>query len=129
MSRDLHQSLQLLDDRHTRRAIMSGIAQSTLGVSLLSGWNRVLEAAPAAGGKKAKQVIYFYMGGAMSHIDTFDPKPELPDIQGEVGTIKTKTPGVLFGEPMQNLAELQDKIAIVRSMTPKRPTMARPPTG
>ena len=117
MSRDLRQSLQLLDDRHTRRAIMSGIAQSTLGVSLLSGWNRMLEAAPAPGGKKAKQVIYFYMSGAMSHIDTFDPKPEVPDVQGDIEPISTKTPGVKFGAPMKNLADLQDKIAIVRSMT------------
>ena len=26
----------------------------------------------------------------MSHIDTFDPKPDRPDIQGDVGVIKQK---------------------------------------
>ena len=77
----------------------------------------VLEAAPASKATKAKKVIYFYMGGAMSHIDTFDPKPDRPDIQGDVGVVKTKTPGIVFGEHMTNLAELQDKLAIVRSMT------------
>ena len=117
MSRDIRHSMQFFDDRHTRRAVMSGIARSTLGVSLLSPWTRVLEAAPAAGGKTAKHVIYFYMGGAMSHIDTFDPKPDNSDVQGDVGTISTKTPGVFFGEHMKKLADLQDKIAVVRSMT------------
>jgi len=37
MSRDLRQSLQLLDDRHTRRAIMSGIAQSSVSVCSQAG--------------------------------------------------------------------------------------------
>ena len=105
-----------VEDRHSRRAILSGIA-STLGVSLMSPWSHVLEAAPASKATKAKKVIYFYMGGAMSHIDTFDPKPDRPDIQGDVGVVKTKTPGIVFGEHMTNLAELQDKLAIVRSMT------------
>ncbi len=117
MFQNFRQQLPSLDDRHTRRAVMSGIASSTLGVSLLSPWTRVLEAAPAAGTKTAKNVIYFYMGGAMSHIDTFDPKPDNADVQGDVGTIATKTPGVQFGEHMKNLADLQDKLAVVRSMT------------
>ena len=84
-----------VEDRHSRRAILSGIA-STLGVSLMSPWSHVLEAAPASKATKAKKVIYFYMGGAMSHIDTFDPKPDRPDIQGDVGVVKTKTPGIVF---------------------------------
>ena len=98
MFQNFRQQLPSLDDQHTRRAVMSGIASSTLGVSLLSPWTRVLEAAPAAGTKTAKNVIYFYMGGAMSHIDTFDPKPDNADVQGEVGTIATKTPGVTITE-------------------------------
>ena len=105
-----------VEDRQTRRAVLSGIA-STLGVSIVSPWSRILEAAPDSAASKAKKVIYFYMSGAMSHIDTFDPKPDRPEIQGDVGVIKTKTPGVVFGEHMTNLAELQDKLAIVRSMT------------
>lgn len=103
------------DQPHNRRQIISKIAQSTLGVSFLSNWSSLLEANDS-GGKFAKRVIYFYMAGAMSHIDTFDPKPGT-DVQGEVGVINTKTPGVKFGQYMSNLANLQDKIAIVRSMT------------
>ena len=64
-----------VEDRQTRRAVLSGIA-STLGVSIVSPWSRILEAAPNSAASKAKKVIYFYMSGAMSHIDTFDPKPD-----------------------------------------------------
>jgi hypothetical protein len=76
------------------------VLPQTLGVSLVSPWSRMLEAADASKATKAKKVIYFYMGGAMSHIDTFDPKPDRPDIQGDVGVVKTKTPGIVFGEHM-----------------------------
>ena len=69
-----------VEDRQTRRAVLSGIA-STLGVSIVSPWSRILEAAPDSAASKAKKVIYFYMSGAMSHIDTFDPKPDRPDIK------------------------------------------------
>ena len=75
-----------VEDRQTRRAVLSGIA-STLGVSIVSPWSRILEAAPNSAASKAKKVIYFYMSGAMSHIDTFDPKPDRPDIQGDVGVV------------------------------------------
>lgn len=50
-----------VEHHQTRRAILSGIA-STLGVSVMSPWSRVLEAAPATNATKAKKVIYFYMG-------------------------------------------------------------------
>ena len=41
-----------VENRHSRRAILSGIA-STLGVSLMSPWSHVLEAAPASKATKA----------------------------------------------------------------------------
>ena len=47
-----------VENHQTRRAILSGIA-STLGVSVMSPWSRVLEAAPATSATKAKKVIYF----------------------------------------------------------------------
>ena len=47
----------------------------------------------------AKSVIYLWIGGGMTHIDSFDPKPEAPEeIRGEFGTIGTKLPGVRINE-------------------------------
>ena len=65
-----------------RRRFISLAAKGLLGVSILPwagslplqgaglGLNRPLNHAP-----KAKNVIYLYMSGGMTHIDTFDPKP------------------------------------------------------
>ena len=63
--------------------------------------------------KKAKAVIYLYMNGAMSQIDTFDPKPD-SDVQGDTGVIRTKIPSVQFGESLKGLASIADQIAVVR---------------
>ena len=55
----------------------------------------------------AEHVILFWNGGGMSHIDTFDPKPDAPDgIRGEFKTIPTVLPGIRVCEhlPMLQLA-------------------------
>src|SRR3954470_3519493 len=44
---------------------------------------------------KAKQVIFLYMSGGPSHVDLFDPKPELVRLAGQpipdsFGTFKTR---------------------------------------
>lgn len=111
-------------DPLSRRQLMSDVARYTLGVSLLpAGLESVLNAqektrnsvAIGAGGK-AKKVIYLYMSGAMSQLDTFDPKPK-SDVQGATGVIKTKQPGVQFSEHMTQLADQSNKLAIVRSVS------------
>jgi hypothetical protein len=61
-------------------------------------------------------LIFLMMRGAMSHLDTFDPKPGREE-QGETKPIQTKTPGILFGEHLPQLAGLSDKLAVIRSMT------------
>src|SRR5437868_7304140 len=38
---------------------------------------------------RAKRVIYLFMNGGPSHVDTFDPKPVLKDREGEVPTSDT----------------------------------------
>ena len=66
---------------------------------------------------KADSVIFIYMAGGMSHMETFDPKPYAPiDYRGELGTVTTNT-GDVFGGLMQNLAQVADKMSGVRSLT------------
>lgn len=112
-------TLRKLDDT-SRRHFMSGVAKSLLGVSLLPG------AALAAGGidrkiplrkKPAKKVIYLYMSGGMSHLDTFDPKPDAAsEIRGRLGAIKTNADGVRISEYLPKLAGHMDKAAVINSM-------------
>ncbi len=71
-----------LDDI-SRREFAAGAAKTFLGVSLLpvAGAAFAAEEKKAAGkttvaGKgTAQNVIYLYMSGGMTHLDTLDPKP------------------------------------------------------
>ena len=57
------------------------------------------------------------MLGGLSHIDTFDPKPEMPEIQGPVSPLATNVPGIHLTEYLPRLAQQMDQFAIIRSMT------------
>ena len=67
---------------------------------------------------RAKSVIYLWIGGGMTHIDSFDPKPEAPEeVRGELTAIGTRLPGVQFCETLPRLAEVADRLAVVRSFS------------
>lgn len=71
-----------------------------------------------AGGGKAKHVIYLYMSGGMTHIDTFDPKPDAPsEVRGPTKAIATKVDGIQLGHCMPMLAKQMDKVSLVRSLS------------
>jgi hypothetical protein len=108
-------SMPVLEDGAlARRAFLGQAARAAFGITLLDGLaGRSATAAPAAGGTN---VIYLMMRGAMSHIDTFDPKPGREE-QGETKAIATKLPGVMFGEHLPLLAGLADRLAVIRSLT------------
>jgi hypothetical protein len=104
----------LEDGSLARRAFLGQAARAAFGITLLDGLaGRPATAAPAAAGTN---VIYLMMRGAMSHIDTFDPKPGREE-QGETRAIATKLPGVMFGEHLPLLAGLADRLAVIRSLT------------
>jgi hypothetical protein len=104
----------------SRRGLIGGFVKAALGVTLfdrLSGELAAAEAARIPGDTKGSvNLIILSMRGAMSHLDTFDPKPDTAG-QGETKAIQTKTPGVFFGEHLPTLAALSDRLAVVRSMT------------
>ncbi len=103
----------LRDDSRSRREMMGLVAKSAFGVSLLPFVGA--GTASAQSGGRAKRCVYLYMNGAMSHIDTFDPKPKSEN-QGETGVIGTKVAGVQFGENLPKLAGMANELAVVRSL-------------
>ncbi len=116
MKQDLKDNLNKLDDL-SRRQFVARTAKTALGVSVLpvaGASTKVL----AAGGGKAEHCIFFYMGGGMTHMDTFDPKPGT-ETGGQTKGIKTGVAGVELAEFMPGLAERFKDIAVVRSMTQK----------
>ena len=94
-------------DELSRRRFMSRTAQSLLGVGLLpaASWAADLSS-PGTGLKKkptARNVIYLYMSGGMTHLDTLDPKPEHEN-GGPVKAIPTAADGVMISEYLPLLA-------------------------
>lgn len=66
---------------------------------------------------RCESVIVLWMQGGVSHLDTFDPKPDAPSgIRGPFKAIGTNVPGIQLGEYLPRLARLADKIAWIRSM-------------
>jgi hypothetical protein len=77
---------------------------------------------PAAGGGpgwgRAKNVILCYLQGGPSHLDLWDPKENVPDnVRSAFKAIPTKIPGVNFTEILPQLARVNDKFTMIRSMS------------
>jgi hypothetical protein len=66
-----------------------------------------------------KSVIFLFLHGGPSQIETFDPKMTAPaGIRSATGEVATKIPGVTFGASFPKLATLADKLVVVRSFVP-----------
>jgi hypothetical protein len=64
----------------------------------------------------ADSVILLNMMGGLTHIDSFDPKPDAPEeIRGTNGTVQTALPGVRFGEVMPRMAAVTQHFCLLRS--------------
>ena len=90
------------------------------GLSLTAGLaGRAAASTPRGPGfGRAKSCVVFFSWGGMSHLDTFDLKPEAPiDIRGEFQEIPTTVPGIRFGEHLPRLARQAHRMSIVRSVT------------
>src|SRR5205814_7957662 len=67
---------------------------------------------------KAKRILLLYLQGAASQFETWDPKPHAPaEIRGKWGAISTAVPGMAICDQLPRIAQVADRLAIVRSMT------------
>lgn len=102
-----------------RRAMLQAGSIGLLGlgmghVSLLRGM-----AEPAATPKtRAKSVIYIFLSGGLSQLESFDLKPEAPsEIRGDFQPIRTRTPGLHICEHLPMLAQRSHLWSVCRSLT------------
>jgi hypothetical protein len=66
---------------------------------------------------RGKSVIMIWMRGGPSHIDSFDMKPAAPaEVRGEFNPIPTNVAGVEICEYLPLVAQMMDKLAIVRGI-------------
>jgi uncharacterized protein (DUF1501 family) len=106
----------------TRRDILRVGGSAMLGLSLGGMFNLKAKAAGARkGGRgwgKAKSVIMIYLQGGPSHLDLWDPKENVPDnVRSNFKPISTKIPGVKYTELLPNLAKVNDKFTMMRSIS------------
>ena len=74
-------------------------------------------AAPRGRNGDRKSVILLWLSGGLSHIDTWDPKPDATEqVRGPYGTIATNVPGVRFCEHLPRQAAIMDKLTVIRSV-------------
>ncbi len=128
----------LFSRREMLRRTSLGFGSLALG-GLLSGRSWGAAAGPHFA-PKVKHVIFCYMSGGVSHVDSFDPKPELkrrhgqpmpvpvrPTVFNQNGNIMASPwearprgkSGLMMTDLFPHLAEVADDLAIVRSMTSK----------
>ena len=101
-------------DGISRRQWLERTAKATLGVGMLPLLSEAVAAAPSG---KGRRLIYLYMAGGMTHLDTFDVKPDSKETQGQTSAIGTAVPGVQLSEYLPSLAKRMKDIAVIRSMT------------
>jgi hypothetical protein len=99
----------------SRRDFVKVGSLAMLGLSLPDFFR--MKAASANQSAKAKSVIFIWLAGGPSHIDSWDPKPDSLDTKGEFKPISTSVPGVQISEHLPNVAKVMDKAALIRSMT------------
>lgn len=67
---------------------------------------------------RAKSVIFLWMAGGVTHLDSLDPKPDAPQqIRGTLSAIPTALPGIQFSEVCPNLARIASDLCTVRSFS------------
>lgn len=91
----------------------------TLGLGSLTLGDVLRQKSQAAAAGKAsvdKSVIWLWLGGGPTHVETFDPKMTAPaEYRSVTGEVKTNLPGVTLGGNFQRMAQVADKMAFVRS--------------
>src|SRR5262245_66574479 len=101
----------------SRRAALQAGAVGLLGLGM--GHLAELRALGAQSrGPKTKSIIFIFLSGGLSHIDSLDPKPDAPDsVRGPFRSIATRTPGLFISEHLPLLAQRSQHWALCRSLT------------
>jgi hypothetical protein len=101
----------------SRREMLQAGGAGLLGLSV----PRLLAAEEAgliAAGARAKSVIFLFLFGGPSQLETFDLKPDAPEkIRGPFKPIVARTPELRICEHLPRLAAMSDRFCVIRSMT------------
>nr|MCS5572679.1 DUF1501 domain-containing protein [Pseudomonadales bacterium] len=103
----------------SRRSILQAGTLGLLGLDMSS--LQKLSAQDANGGSQdgsAKSVLFIFLSGGLSQLDSFDMKPLAPaEIRGEFSPRATPVPGIQVCEHLPRIGAQMKKLAMVRSLT------------
>jgi hypothetical protein len=105
--------MKMLDEL-SRRNFAKQIAKSYLGVNALIYGSELI--AKTTRVPTARHVIFLNMTGGMTHLDTFDPKPENKEVMGETSAINTSADGIQLGHWLPKTAKQMHLGSLVRSI-------------
>src|ERR1051325_68440 len=98
-------------DGHTRRDFLRIGAVGAMGLTLPTLLRAQEAPRPNRAEARARSVILVYLGGGLSHHDSFDLKPDAPEeIRGIYHPIATNVPGTQVGNLLPRLARHLDKV-------------------
>ena len=110
-----HHVPDLFRPHPTRRTALQAGAIGLLGLGMAELSVARALADPSA--PHARSVIFVFLTGGLSHLDSFDLKPGAPDtVRGEFQPIATRTPGIQICEHLPLLAQRSDRWALIRSV-------------
>src|SRR4051812_39033028 len=104
----------------TRRDFLRVGALAPLGLSLANmfAFEKLMAAENASRTARAKSVILVFLGGGISHHDTFDMKGEaIEEIRGKYKSIPSNVTGLHICELLPKMAKTMDKVCLIRSGT------------
>ena len=101
-----------LDVAPSRRALLRGGAAG----ALLLGMPGLASTLPTT--RERRSLILVWLDGGMSHLDTFDAKPEAPpSVRGDLPVIRGAIDGTFVSGHLPELARRLDRTALIRSLT------------
>ena len=101
---------------YTRREFLRIGSLGFGGFTLASLLRSQAEASQLSSAVTGKSVVFLFLNGGPSHIESFDPKMSAPsEIRAIFGEVQTKLPGITFGSHFPQLAAMADRLSVVRS--------------
>ena len=100
----------------TRRDFLRVGGLGLSGISLAQMLQTRAAAATSGVSGSDKSVIWLWLSGGPTQIETFDPKMTAPsEYRSVTGEVKTVLPGVTLGGNFERIAQVADRMAFVRS--------------
>ena len=101
---------------YTRREFLRVGSLGFGGLTLTGLLRARAEGSELAKAVTSKSVVFLFLNGGPSHIESFDPKMTAPsEIRAIFGEVQTRLPGITFGAHFPKLAAMADRLSVLRS--------------